>query len=196
MPQECLPSAGVLATFTLEELVVNIGSLPGDAGQVPLPFKVTVASAVLSVCAARTRENSHLPTRTHSCMSYDFSHEFQVPFVDLREPLSAKPSAFDALVACDVSISSCSSSSDIFITVHSITTRYHATRLPLLYQFLLSLVPPSPPSPTAPQPPPRILLKAAKVLSLWVRGGGGGTGAISDENAPPPQDAYGSHIKG
>jgi hypothetical protein len=126
-----------------------------------------------------------------------------VPYVDLRDSDASALSDFDALVALDLSVSNRSSGGSssvapaaVTIGATAVTTRYHPTRLPLLYQFLLSLLPPSSPSSSPPNPPPRIILQVSKVLSIWARGGGGGKGAVADEFAAPPQDAYGSYIKG
>jgi hypothetical protein len=121
----------------------------------------------------------------------------QVPFVDLRDTESLSWSEFDALVALNLSVSNRDNEA-IAIRSSSVTTRYHPTRLPLFYQFLRSLAPPSPPS-SSPMPPsssPRIILQVAQVVSLWLRGGGGGTGALTDPTVAPPHDAYSSFIKG
>jgi hypothetical protein len=144
--------------------------------------------------------HTHINIASNLCFSSRHLHS-QIPIAPFNQPQLLNSSEFDALVALDISVSNCSSSiaeSAIAINVHAITTRYHPTRLPLFYQFLLSLPRPSAPSlppPTSPSPL-RIILKVKTVISTWARGGGGGTGALGDENASPPQDAYGSCIKG
>jgi hypothetical protein len=204
--QECLPSAGILASLVLKNIEAKLGSVlidtvSSDEQQFapPLPFSVTAGSVVLSV----SRVNAIRPMCANTGQNLT---PVQVPFVDLRDRDCLKFSEFDALVVCDLSVSNrcnkdVSSGIEPFIAItsSSITTRYHPTRLPLLYQFFKSLVPAnstlSPPS-SSPAAPPRIVLKVAQVLSIWARGGGGGTGALVEESAPPPEDAYGTCIKG
>ena len=122
-----------------------------------------------------------------------FTRVSQVPYVDLSAPLPLKCIEFDALTALQVSVSRAAGDNSIAINVHTITTRYHPTRLPLLYQFLRSLVPPSPPSSSPASPPPGITLHVSSVISLWARGGGGGH---IDQSAVPSDDAYGTCVKG